>query len=74
MWTVKFWKDATERAIKTAAQSALLIVGGDTLDVFHADWKAIIGGAAGGAVLSVLSSLVSTLRGDNESASAVKTP
>jgi len=55
-----FWLDATERAVKTAAQSALLAVGADkVLDVMAADWANIGAFAAGGAVLSLLTSVAS---------------
>jgi hypothetical protein len=56
-----FWVDAAERAVKTAAQAALLVLGQDALgfDVMSADWSAVIGFAAGGALLSFLTSIVS---------------
>jgi len=67
---ISFWRDATERAIKTAAQSALLVFGADQLDVFAADWGAAFGFAAGGAVLSILTSLASRNIGEADTASA----
>jgi hypothetical protein len=61
LFTRNFWLDAAERAIKTAAQSALLVLGQDVLgfDVFSADWLNLAGFAAGGAMLSVLTSIAS---------------
>lgn len=60
LFTRTFWLDATERAVKTAAQSALLAVGADkVLDVMAADWAAVGSFALGGAVLSLLTSVVS---------------
>lgn len=59
MWTTDFWRDALERAIKTAAQSAIL-GGGFTSVTANAllfDWVALGGFAAGGFVLSALSSV-----------------
>jgi hypothetical protein len=64
MFTAVFWRAAAERATKTAAQAALLqLVIGDGFDAFHADWATAGGFALGGAVLSVLTSLVSTVAG-----------
>lgn len=61
LFTRAFWFDAGERAIKTAAQAALLVLGQDMLgfDVFLADWLNLAGFAAGGAVLSILTSVAS---------------
>lgn len=74
MWTGKFWKDAAERALKSAAQGALLYFGGDQIfDAWHANWAGIGAVAASAAVLSVLTSLVSAKVGDSSSASMVDT-
>lgn len=56
MFTKVFWRDATERSVSTAAQSALLALGQDVtgVDVFAADWRNVVGFALGGAVLSLL--------------------
>jgi hypothetical protein len=71
MWTKKFWMDAVERAVKTAAE----VAGGYIAAVAITDWTAgwasaltVIGIATG---LSVVASLLSSLRGDHESASAL---
>lgn len=58
-WTRAFWAAAGERAVKTAAQVALLALGGDQLDVVAVAWPAVLLLALGGAVLSVLTSLAS---------------
>jgi hypothetical protein len=47
-----------DRAVRTAAQSALLVFGADQVNVLEADWVVVGGFAAGGFVLSVLTSLV----------------
>lgn len=74
MWTRKFWKDAAERAVKSAAQGALLYFGGDQLfDAWHANWAGIGAVAASAAALSLLTSLVSAKVGDSSSASMVDT-
>jgi len=61
MWTLAFWKAATERAIKSAAQFVILAYfGGDVLfNVFQADWTNMAGVAAGAMLLSYLTSLAS---------------
>ena len=60
MWTVDFWKDLGERAIKTGAQAIILGLGlAEGFDLFAMDWKAALGLFLGGAFLSVLTSLVS---------------
>lgn len=74
MWTAKFWKQVAERATKTAAQAVLLFWGGgDVLfNAWDLDWLTTAKIAAGGFVLSVLTSLGSVLRGDPESPSLIK--
>ena len=54
-----------DRAIKTGAQAALLVIGADKLDALHADWSLVGGFALGGIVLSVLTSLASSGIGQN---------
>lgn len=72
MFKLTFWKDVLERAIKTAAQSAILSFGADQFNVINVDWISIAGFAAGGFVLSVLTSIISLPMGDRDSASMVK--
>lgn len=61
-----YWRAVAERAIKTAAQVAVLTIGGDVVDAFDLDWKNIVGLALGGALLSILTSLASiSLGGDH---------
>ena len=72
MFNRKFLTDLAERAISTAAQAALSLIGIDALfDSFNADWQAIASVAAGGAVLSVLKGLAARHTGDPNSASFV---
>lgn len=67
MFTLQFWKDAVERALKTAAQAAILVLvgaGGDEstgLNLLQVDLAEVAGWAAGGAVLSLLFSVGSDL-------------
>ena len=72
MWTARFWKDASERALKSAAQAVLLYVGGDqVLNAWTVDWPQAGAIAGGAALLSVLTSIVSSKVGDSSSASLV---
>jgi hypothetical protein len=74
MRTKQFWLDATERAVKTAAQVAVLVIAaGDEIgfDLFSADWGDIGSMAAGGAVLSYLTSIISAPVGRSNSASVL---
>lgn len=59
MFTVKFWKEATERAIKTFAQFVLVLGAAGSFNVFTVDWKTNLGLALGGALLSYATSIVS---------------
>lgn len=65
MWTLAFWKAALERAVKTAAQAPLTawLVGDAALNAFELDWETAGGLAAGGAVVSLLTSLASLTTG-----------
>lgn len=61
MFTVKFWIDASERAVKTAAQAVLAAgIIGEGFNAFTVDWSLLAGFGAGGAVLSLLTSIGST--------------
>lgn len=59
LFTVSFWKDATERAVKSLAQAVVLALGGDVADVWSVDWQTVAGIGLGGGVLSLLTSLAS---------------
>lgn len=72
IFTLAFWKDATERAIKTGAQALVLAWSGDQFfNVLVVDWKLALGAAASGAVLSVLTSIISAPFGNQETASLI---
>ena len=60
IWTAQFWKATTERAIATAAQSAIAALGTDLIGVLDMDAVAVLSLAGGGAVLSVLKSIAAT--------------
>lgn len=70
MWTLAFWKDTAERALKTAAQAVVLGLGlAQGANLFEMDFMAALGLAAGGAVLSVLTSIISAPFGEKGTAS-----
>ena len=60
IWTAQFWKATTERAIATAAQSAIAALGTDLIGVLDMDATAVLSLAGGGAILSVLKSVAAT--------------
>jgi hypothetical protein len=71
MLTMTFWKDALERAIKTAAQSSVVVIG--TSSVFtDVNWILVASGAGLGFILSILTSIASSAFGNSDSASLVK--
>ncbi|RKN38438.1 holin [Micromonospora endolithica] len=71
MFTSKFWKGAAERAAKSAAQALLGLWALDGFNVLTADFPLAGGVAAGAAVLSVLTSVVSAAGGEPDSPSLV---
>jgi hypothetical protein len=74
MFTVTFWKQAAERAVKSAAQALLgLWVGAQAFNAWDVDWKKATGVALGAAILSVLTSLASASVGKKDSPSLVDT-
>lgn len=56
MWTLSFWKGASERAIKTFFQTAVALIGVATT-VEAVDWKVVVSGAGLAALVSVFTSL-----------------
>lgn len=72
MWTVKFWKAAAERAVKSTAQALLLLWAADGgFNVLDVNYVQAFGLAGGAAVLSLLTSVVSSMAGDPSSPSLV---
>lgn len=52
---IKAWlKAAGIRALRTAAQAALLVLGNDFFNAMAVDWMNVLGFAVGGAVLAIL--------------------
>ena len=75
IWTRTFWQAAAERALKSAAQGAILAgVGAVGFDAFTADWASIGGAALGMGLLSLLTSIGSdALTGDGPSLTDAET-
>ena len=71
MFTKKFWRKALERAGKSAGQAGLIAIGADQVNVLALDWATFGGFVAGGAALSVLTSLASIPLGPGDDPSAV---
>lgn len=71
MYTKKFWKDASERMVSSAANAVLLAVGANQVNVLDLDAMILLGFAGGGALISFLKALAAAHTGDPESASLV---
>lgn len=73
MWTIAYWKETADRAIKSAAQAVLLGLGlGEGLNAFDIDWQLALGFALGGAFLSLLTSVISAKFGEKGTASLIE--
>lgn len=71
MWTASFWKQAAERAIKTAAQVALAFFVVGTTDLLSVDWQAVASGVGVAVIASLLTSVASLPFGPENSPSLV---
>lgn len=69
LFTATFWLDALERAIKTAAQTVLGLIGSNVVDVTSLDWHEIGIATAFTTGFSVLTSIVSSGIGEPGTAS-----
>lgn len=72
MFTLVFWRDAFERAVKTAAQTAVALIGTDLVGFLELDWLQIASVSGVAAVLSVLTSVGSDPFADRGTASLVR--
>ncbi len=59
MWTLTFWKDTAERAIKTFAQAAIASLAAGLTGILEVDWLAVLSVALLAALISVLTSIAS---------------
>jgi len=72
VYTITFWKDAAERAIRTAAQALLALWATDVSGVLAVDWTQAASVAALAALTSILMSIAATGVGNSQDASAIK--
>ncbi|MDK9343241.1 holin [Propionibacterium freudenreichii] len=56
IWTLAFWKGAGERAIKTAAQTAVGLMGTSAL-IQQVPWAVVASGTAFAVILSLITSI-----------------
>lgn len=71
MWSLKFWRETVERAIRTAAQALLALWGTQVTGVLEVDWMQAASVTALAALSSVLMSLIATGVGDHESSAFI---
>jgi hypothetical protein len=73
MYTAAFWAGAFDRAIKSLAQTLILLWGAsDGLNMFEINWVQTIGVGAGALALSLLTSVISAPIGDRGSTSLLR--
>lgn len=68
LYTAAFWKDAVERIISSVLLTALAVLGGDAMDVFTADWKAVGVAAGNVAVLTLIKTILAAGVGERGTA------
>ena len=71
MFSKAFWKDAAERAIRTAAQTLIAVWPVSAAVINETDWSLIVWTVVGATVLSLLTSLVGSQVGNRDSAALV---
>ena len=57
MFSVMFWKDALERAVRTAAQAAVALLTAGATGLLDVDWVQVASVSGLAAVVSVLTSV-----------------
>lgn len=72
MWTTSFWRQAAERAIKTAAQVALAFFVVGQTDLLSVDWLAVASGVGVAVIASLLTSIASLPFGPPDSPSLIR--
>lgn len=73
MWTTSFWKQAGERAAKSFAQGLLTILGTSATGLLDVGWQQAFSASALMAVVSLLTSIVSSGVGPDDGPSLVST-
>ena len=71
MFTGLFWRDTSERATKTFAQTLVVILGVGAVDLMSVGWVQALSVSGGAALLSLLSSIASARVGDSDSPSLI---
>lgn len=71
MLSKSFWIDAAERAVKTAAQTAVAMLGTGMVGIIDVDWQNVASVSAVAAVVSLLTSIASNPVGDRGTAAVV---
>lgn len=64
MWTLTFWRAVLERALKTAAQTAVATIGTTAIAADAVDWRTVGLVSATATVLSVLTSIATAVTTD----------
>jgi hypothetical protein len=72
MWTISYWKQLGEEAIKGFVVGAGTVFAGSQLNAFTADWESALGFGLGGAVLAVLYGLGAKNVGTPQTTSMVR--
>jgi hypothetical protein len=73
MYTATFWTGAFDRAIKSLAQTLILLwFTSDVVNIFEVNWVQTLGVGVGALVLSLLTSIVSAPVGDRGSTSMMR--
>lgn len=60
MWTWLFWKQALERAVKTAAQVAAAYLATTAVDILTLDWRALGSLVLAAVLASILTSVATS--------------
>lgn len=71
MFTIRFWKDAAERAIRTAAQALIALWGVGVTGILEVDWEQAASVTGLAVVTSLLMSIVSSGMGEKGTASTL---
>jgi len=73
MFTLEFWKATAERAVKSAAQTLILLIGTGAIGITALNWPELLSLTATAALLSVLTSVVSGSKDGNPSLTNAET-
>lgn len=71
LFTLYFWRDALERALKTAAQTAVALIGTGAVGIIEVHWYNVMSVSLVAALVSVLTSVGSDPLGERGTASLV---